>query len=455
MADPAPSDPRLVRLIGGAPRAELRQRLRRIIARGAAGAIRLDRLSEADHAVLAALLGRPARPTSSMTVDLSAIDAAFARAGIATSLRNALERLDGPIIDRKAAERERELQWAEVFERAGHPSLRRLFADGGRGAGRRLLRRLAGLAPAEGSRLCEQAATVLERLPASGVPRSRLSALALGDAHALDDGRPVATLVLAAWRAAREVAAPMDAEGPDDVAVDGASDLASDPETDPLPGDGADRDDADPDPAGSENERSRHVWAEAGVLVNELARPVLVLNLPWADDGTPSFAAGEPGYLSLRRLARTPPAWRVSGRTVFVCENPNIVAWAAHRLGTACAPLVSTDGMPAAAQRTLLAGLVAAGARLRYHGDFDWPGIRIANAVMRQHGATPWRMGATDYREAIDAAAGERHRLDGAPVAATWDPALCAAMAQAGVAIAEESVADALLEDLAAQTDSD
>ena len=75
--------------------------------------------------------------------------------------------------------------------------------------------------------------------------------------------------------------------------------------------------------------------------------------------------SGEPVHLSLRRLLRRPPPWDVAGREVFVCENPNIVAIAADRLGTTCAPLACTDGMPFAAQQTLLAQLAASGARLR------------------------------------------------------------------------------------------
>ncbi len=438
--DPVPTDPRLDRLLGGEPRAALRGRLRRIVERGAAGTIRIDRLSEPEHAVLAALLGRSARPTSSMSIDLSAIDAAFVRAGIAGSLRDALERLDGPIVDRRAVEREREPQWAGVFARPGHPSLGALL---GHVAGQRLLRRLAGRTPADGERLCEQVSSVLERLPAAGMPRSRLAAMALGDAHALDEGRAVATLALAAWRAARNAARNGDLPSVADFPAAGPDGLGDDA------GDGnAGKGNADAGPAESATERSRDVWAEAGVLVNELARPVLVLNLPAPDDGTPSFAAGEPGYLSLRFLARSAPAWPVSDRTVFVCENPNVVAWAADRLGASCAALVCTDGMPSAAQRTLLTRLVAAGARLRYHGDFDWPGIRIANAVIRQFAATPWRMGAADYRRAVDVAAVERHRLAGLPVAATWDAALQGAMTDADIAIAEEAVADELLEDL-------
>jgi uncharacterized protein (TIGR02679 family) len=164
--------------------------------------------------------------------------------------------------------------------------------------------------------------------------------------------------------------------------------------------------------------------------------------------GKDSGGSGEPCYASLRSLLRAPPLWDVSGRIVHVCENPNLVAIAADRLGERCVPLVCTDGMPAAAQRTLLCQLAQAGAHLRYHGDFDWPGLRIANHVMREHGAEPWRFGVDDYLAAIRNIPHAAPSLDGPAVAASWDTALTAAMAQLRVAIAEEAVADGLLEDL-------
>ena len=195
------------------------------------------------------------------------------------------------------------------------------------------------------------------------------------------------------------------------------------------------------------DEDSRTLWARAGVLVNELARPALLLNLPMEGGGHLAAEAGEPGYVSLRRLLRSPPRLAVAGRTVYVCENPNLVAIAADGLGPRCAPLVCTEGMPAAAQRTLLAQLAKAGARLLYHGDLDWPGIRIANVVMRDLGAEPWRFGAADYAAAAASASGQP--LTGAPVAASWDAALAPAMQQRGLAIPEEGVAAVLLRDLA------
>jgi uncharacterized protein (TIGR02679 family) len=198
-----------------------------------------------------------------------------------------------------------------------------------------------------------------------------------------------------------------------------------------------------------EDARLRDVWARAGVLVNELARPALFLNLPHATGVAGSWAPGEPAYLSLRQLLRRPPDWPVAGRRVFVCENPAIVAIAADRLGAACAPLVSTDGMPAAAQRTLLDQLAAAGARLHYHGDYDWPGIAIANFMLRSWDMKPWNFGAADYLAAVAGASTARARdLDPSATEASWDPQLAPAMLEHGLAIAEEAVVERLLGDL-------
>lgn len=129
----------------------------------------------------------------------------------------------------------------------------------------------------------------------------------------------------------------------------------------------------------------QRVAGDEGAFVshaNELARPVLFLNLPAA--GAVPGMSGGPAYLSLRTRLRRPPVWQVQGRTIFVCENPGIIAIAADALGQRRAPLVCTDGMPAAVQRTLLLQLRGAGARLCYHGDFDWPGLVIGNVVMTQ-----------------------------------------------------------------------
>jgi hypothetical protein len=58
-------------------------------------------------------------------------------------------------------------------------------------------------------------------------------------------------------------------------------------------------------------------------------------------------------------------AGAVAGQMVCKCKNPNFVSIAAEPLGAACAPLVCTEAMPAAALRVLLLQLAAA---MQLHG---------------------------------------------------------------------------------------
>lgn len=414
-------DPRLHKLLGGEALVTLRQRLRRYFARmephAHPGMLRLGELSAPEREALALLTGRPPREAKSIQIDIASLDAALRDAGVADSLYDALEQLDGPIEHPASTRARAQLRWSAIPTTCRHPALAaHLKAPAAFG----LLKRLARQDHDAASRLIERAEAVLYRLPAMGLPRAQLAAETLGNAHALDDGQATATLVLAVWRQSQEE--------------------TEDEKTDP-----GDADDAD----NSRGERTREIWARAGVLVNELARPALFLNLPvQSSEGGLWTPPGEPGYLSLRRLLRTPPAWCVAGRTVFVCENPNLIAIAADRLGSRCAPFVCTEGMPAAAQRTLLLQLAQSGARLRYHGDFDWPGVRIANHVMRACAARPWRFEAADYENAASCAPHTQRDLDGACVAASWDGALAPAMQRRGLAIAEEAVAESLLKDL-------
>lgn len=411
-------DARLMRLLGGSELAQLRQRLRRHFERhgGHAGrALQLTHLTAVEQEALALLTGRPPRSARSMRIDIEQLDASLRAAGIADSLRAAMELLDGPIEDRAALRQARLLRWAQITG-AGHwhPALR-LWLQGPAAAA--LLKRLARGDHSSAEQLLERASSVMRRLPAAGITRAQLAAETFGNAHALDNGHPTATLILAALRQGR--------------ADDAAPAQEEHSETSQAP------------------ERARDTWARAGVLVNELARPALCLNLPLSSHASIDCPPGKPHYLSLRALLRTPAAWQLDGVPIYVCENPNIVAIAADQLGPGCAPLVCTEGMPAAAQRTLLTQLADAGARLFYHGDFDWPGLRIGNFVMRIWPALPWRFRADDYEAAVTRAPHVLRDLSDAPVAASWDDSLTAAMRNRGLAIAEEAVVATLLEDLA------
>ncbi|MBY8965959.1 TIGR02679 family protein [Algiphilus sp. NNCM1] len=391
---------RLQRLLGGEALAPLRQRLARRCLRTDADCFTLGRLGEAERAALSGLLGRRARPASSMRLSLSALDEALARSGLAGSLREALETLDGPLVDASAQRAAEAQRWQAIFDAVGDPRLKALCAGT---QGRGLIRRLAG-SPEDAASMLERSAAVLERLPDNGIPLARLAAETLGDAHALDNGRPEATVVLKA---------------------------------------------SFPDDEHGEATRARNRWARLGVAMNALARPVLALNLPATPCGAIGAVAaaarahGEPIHLNLRGLLHSPPRWLVDGQSVYICENPSIIAMAADRLGKHAAPVLSTEGMPAAAQRALLRQLAAAGADLRYHGDYDWDGLRIANFVMGQFGARPWRFETADYLPRPGA-----RKLRGGAVVAVWDHQLAPSMQEIGLAHEEETVAEVLLRDL-------
>lgn len=401
------SDIRLERLLGGEPLAALRRRLRQrfelAATQVAVQTFRIDRLTVVEHKALAALQGRPSRFAASMQIDVGVIDSALRQSGVADSLRDALEHLDGRIVNRAAERLSRQNQWHLLRDECVHTGLAGLFRVP---SNLGLLKRLSSQNCAVAARFLGETEAVLNRLPAQGITRAQLAAQVLGNAHALDAGCVVSTLVLAVLKYTSRP-------------EQGTTEI-------------------------TENS-DRELWAKAGVLVNELSRPALMLNLPSV--GTP----GEPTYLSLRNLLRSPPRWAVQGRMIFVCENPNVIAVAADQLGASCAPMICTEGMPAAAQRTICTQMAQAGATLRYHGDFDWPGIRIGNHMMREHGAQPWRFSALDYLAALTIAPRPGRLLSGAESEASWDAVLAKEMRTGQQAIDEEMVAELLIQDLAQQ----
>jgi uncharacterized protein (TIGR02679 family) len=87
----------------------------------------------------------------------------------------------------------------------------------------------------------------------------------------------------------------------------------------------------------------------------------------------------------------------MAGRSVLICENVTVLAAVANRLGARSGPLICIDGQPKTAARLLLNLLGSAKVRLAYHGDFDWPGIGIANLILQRHQAVPWRMSVDSY----------------------------------------------------------
>jgi uncharacterized protein (TIGR02679 family) len=374
-------------------------------------------VAEPDDAERKAIIGitgvHQSAGTRRLTVSLEALDAAVSR-GTGYGLVPLLAELGGPLRNRPLAAASLAASRAELLALAEASPLY-LACDWYRewlGALRQdgTLTRLVTQGDAG---LLGQAVTVLEfldgRLACGGpIALPALAARITGDTKALNNGTALSTLVLRALAVQAGVARP-----------------------------------------GSAAER-RDLWDRAGVLVDDLASRVLVLNLPADGEGlgewlTSAARYGTPFQVTLHQLAAHPV--QISGPRIFVCENPAVLRRACAELGAACPPLVCTEGRPSTAFHRLIAVAIGAGAELWYHGDFDWPGVAITADLLARYRARPWRMGARDYEAAVSAN-GLGVDLSGQPGPTPWDPALREAMSLAGHAVYEETVADQLLADL-------
>lgn len=177
--------------------------------------------------------------------------------------------------------------------------------------------------------------------------RGELATRTTGSAHGLDDGTLLVRPVLRGIALARDVDVPADAAG------------------------------------------RRALWRRASVTPDEVSSTVLTHGLRPTGDSWQEAALRERAdhhletHLTLRELRvlrlNVPPRTRV-----HVCGNPRVVEAAADAHRTA--PLICTSGSAATVVLTLLDALSAAGCTLAYHGDFDWPGIALANRTMQRYG---------------------------------------------------------------------
>lgn len=380
------------------------------------GTVGLDALSLEEASALSGLLGslrRRSRPRAGQPFRLVVgdLDLALRKTRYGLSLPDALE-LVGPPLDPRPQRRARERAAAEAMWASAltDPLCRR--EPGARAWVQRLQERgtLARIAGADAEGLLAQALDLGGRLPSSPpIERTRLAAELGGDPHALDEDRPLSRLILSqlALRAG-EV----------------------------RPGVAVER---------------RALWERFGVVTDPASADVLTVGLRPLQGGPLAQAvillAGRHFRLTLGQL--TGERLRFApGVEIFICENPTVLTEAEKRHGARCPPVVCTDGWPSSAAWTLLEALVADGACLRYHGDFDWEGVRIAVLLRDRFGALPWRFDAGSYRAGV-ARHGRRTRpLDGRPPKEDAHPELVAAMREAGRELHEQAVLDELLADL-------
>jgi uncharacterized protein (TIGR02679 family) len=200
----------------------------------------------------------------------------------------------------------------------------------------------------------------------------------------------------------------------------------------------------------STGEEHRLLWERAGVATDDVSGTALTWRFQPPGDDRWSVMMRERSdqgvvtHLTVQEL-RAAGAVRLAeaGVTVFVCENPQVLSGAA-RAGVTTA-MLCLSGQGSAVAWTILRTLIEEGVTLRYHGDFDWPGVLIAGRVF-DAGGELWRMGAHDYLAAVGA--GQFAPLEGLARSSPWDARLAAVMAKRGVTVHEEAVLDTLISDL-------
>jgi uncharacterized protein (TIGR02679 family) len=370
------------------------------------GAIGVRAPTEAERRVVIGITGRH-RPVDvkAVRIDLAELDRA-ARDACGSSLVEVLIRQGGPLRDRQAKRSDETRTRTDLLATARTLCPRHAdepwfgtWLDGLADDGT-ITRLIRGAETAE----LVFAARVLDRLPAPGLPLPVLAEQATGNTKALS-GTRAAGLVLRALALRDGVTAPRS------------------------------------------RAQARARWEAAGVIVDDLASQVLVLNVrvpgdhvvaSWLHDAA---EAGIPFRLTLHQLslARLSP----NASAIHVCENPAVLRAAAGQLGASSAPLVCTEGQPSAACHALLTAVTG---QVRWRGDFDWTGLRTTTAAMTRYHALPWRMTSKDYRAALEA--GDSESLKGPPAASPWEPRLAELMSQHRRAIMEERLIPVLLDDL-------
>ena len=401
---------RLRKLLGTTAFERIRKRLRARLRRTGdlSGRMILPDASQSERDEVDALFGR--RPTTGrLLIDLEELDRVLRNGGIADSLVAAVEALEGPVLAEREVSLADDAAWTGLIAAlrtgaADDAAWVRAWCDDLIEGG--LLRRLSRGDSVDARRWMDQARGILLRVPFSGVRLALLAAEVCGDSHALDEGEPLGTIL---GRGVEHALSLVDVEVP-----------------------------------------RREALAKVGIVSDDTSAPVLVLNLRARSRGVLGTTlnryaeAGEPLHVTARQLRHEEVEFELPAEgIVFACENPTVLATAADVLGPSCRSLICTSGQLRNAARELLSRLRAAGARILYHGDFDWPGVTIARGVYGRDDAAPWRMQTADYLSAPDGP-----ELRGKPTETPWDASLATAMVSRGRAVHEEAVLGSLLEDL-------
>ena len=387
------------------------QKLERKLAKcpEATGFISIKNPSDATRDAIASLLGRPTKISGPLKIYLSKLEAIVVDCCAASSLLQGIGVYLGREPQHAKLEKDRVTEaWQTTWKSIAKvdelsPDLSQFLKQLCRTGGFRQTVKYLDQAPWTLNAL----ALCLKLLPLTQpTPLPIFAQLTLGDSHALDRDRPTSKLLL---RAIKVLWPSVD------------------------------------------QSNSRATWSSVNIVQDELSSTVLVLNLSFEPNGligkivSESSKAGEPLRLTFRQLRLHEPTFANSPATIYVCENPSVLAAAAERHGRNCQPLICVEGRPSHAAIKLLSCCLASGLELRYHGDFDASGLSIASFIVAKFGAKPWRMGADAYRTHAE---NSQLNFAGQVPDALWDTELYDAIVEIRKVVLEELVIEDLLSDL-------
>lgn len=361
------------------------------VARGTRGNLRLPALTEAERVALAGLLGShvKVRPGETLTLSFARLDEALRATALATGLPEAISAFTGETIttraELKAAAEERWQQFRAEVQRLGQGPRSRAWVEnliGGESAAATVVRREFQAAERGGPgqhrallRSVEAVAAALDQLPSDLGKTARLPVFArevTGDPHGFDDAQLAGRLFL---RALTDLLGP-------------ACGVQAVPQ--------------------SAVERGM-LLTRAGLLPDGISSAVACYGLLAArrQDGSVDslVAAAARESVPLVAALRQVGPWAqvsVQGARVYAVENPavfeELVDWLAES-GRSVA-LLCTSGFLSVAAWRVLDIAAAQGLQIRYGGDFDLNGLRIAAGLIRRYGDQVglWGMDPAAYR---------------------------------------------------------
>ena len=384
------------------------ERLRQRIERGQSlsGVLSLVGPSDAQRSAIDSLMGRRGTRGQSLSVQVESLKSLTGVDDVSDIVRACY----GAVTNQKAIRDQRDRAWEKVITesldclRGDEIGLNWVgsLRDGS-------LKRTSKNDLNAARRLMECALSCWQSLPYSGITLAELGVELTGDAHALDRGAPLSSIMARALKHRCGIDA---------------------------------------------NESAvcrREAWEVVGVVVDRLSAPALTFNLEAAPS---SLLDGvlrgyrelqHPAYLTFQNLEGENPFIPLpdSMRCVYVVENPSLVEVASTQLGSTCAPLICTEGQPSSAVKRLMRLLSEAGSKLMVRADFDWSGLRIVEQLLSIPNTEPWRMDVVTFTS-VDGAI----PLSGSELSTLWCDDLKRAMLESGRAVFEEQLVSILLPDL-------